>query len=221
MSAPYLVSSAQLQLLNPHLRNGIDLAQAINQVAAKFHIDQDPRRLRYFVAQSLFETTSYTQWSENLVYTTPERLVTVWPDRFTLDKTRTQYAYAPDYINNAQKLANLVYAGRNGNGDAASGDGWKFRGRGAFHLTGRANYQEYDDEIYGDGHIVANPDLIMQPLDAFTSAGFFWNKHQMNSLADSDAFTQVTKIINGSTDTVPQRLVMLNKVNAVLTWSNQ
>lgn len=215
----YLVSSAQLLHLNSGLKNSIDLAQAINQVAAMFQIDQNARRLRYFVAQSFFETQEYVAWSENLNYTTAERLVEVWPVRFTMDRTHTNYAYAPDYVSNPQKLANLVYASRDGNGDEASGDGWKFRGRGAFHLTGLANYYEYDKAIYGDGHIMANPDLVMQPLDAFTSAGWFWNKNNMNNLADADQFTQVTKIINGSTITVPKRLPVLNKVNAVLTWS--
>jgi putative chitinase len=219
MGAPYLVTSAQLLKLNSTIKNSLDLAQAINTVAAEFQIDQNPRRVRYFVAQSFFETLSYTAWSENLFYKTPERLVEVWPSRFTLDQSDTSKAYAPNYTANPAKLANLVYANRDGNGNSSSGDGWTFRGRGAFHLTGRTNYQEYDDQVYKDGHVVANPDLVMQPLDAFKSAGWFWNKHNLNALADTDQFTAVTKIINGSTDTVPQRLPVLNKVNSTLTWA--
>jgi len=194
------------------------LTDAINATMARFQIDQEPRRVRYFVAQSLYETQGFTFWSENLNYTTPERLVTVWPSRFTMDPTHTNYAYAPDYINNPQKLANLVYANRNGNGDADSGDGWAFRGHGGFHLTFRNNYAAYDKSVYGDGHIVANPELVGQPTDAFLSAGWFWDINGLNAHADADEFTVTTNIINGSTSTVPLRLPVLNAVNACLQW---
>jgi putative chitinase len=127
-------------------------------------------------------------------------------------------AYAPDYIKNPQKLGNLVYANRNGNGDVASGDGYLFRGRGAFHLTGRVNYTNYSKAVYGDLHIVSNPDLVLSMADAFMSAGWFWNNNGFNALADSDSFTEVTRIINGSTKTVPERIPVLNKANAILRW---
>lgn len=214
----YQVTASQIAALNSQLKNANDIANAINATTAKFGIDQQPKRVQYFVAQSFFETLSYTFWTEDLNYSNPSRLVAVWPSRFTLDPSHTSYAYAPNYVHNPQKLANLVYANRNGNGDTNSGDGWAFRGHGAFHLTFRGNYQAYDDAVYGDGHIVANPELVAQPTDAFLSAGWFWDTHHMNNLADQDAFTQATNVINGSTATVPQRLPVLNKVNAVLTW---
>lgn len=208
------------------------LAVAINATASRFRIDEQQRRVRYFVAQSYYETQGFTFWSERLVYTTPERLVTVWPTRFTMDRAKVgthavnkngqPYAqalsYAPDYVNNAQKLSNLVYANRFGNGDEASGDGWEYRGRGGFHLTFRGNYAAYDQDVYGDGHIVSNPDLVAQPTDAMLSAGWFWNKNNLNAQADKDAFTYTTQIINGSTDTVPQRLQVLNRVNNIFKW---
>lgn len=216
----FQISNTQLAKFAPALDQATvnALVASINDTTARFGIDQSARRVRYFVAQSFFETQSYTKWSENLVYTTPERLVAVWPSRFTMDKSRTQFAYAPDYVNNAQKLANLTYANRNGNGDAASGDGWKYRGRGGFHLTFLGNYQKYSLDTYKDNRIVLNPDLVAQPQDAFMSAGWFWNSNGLSALADTDSFTQATKVINGSTDTVPQRLPVLTKANSVFTW---
>jgi putative chitinase len=182
-----------------------------------YGISASPRRVRYFLAQSCFETQTFTHWAENLTYTTPERLCTVWPSRFSMTPMGTK-AYAPDYVCNAQKLANLVYANRGGNGDVTSGDGFNFRGRGGFHLTFRNNYAAYSNARYGDDRIVQNPDLVAQPADAMMSAGWFWSTNQLNDLADADAFTRVTEKINGSDATVPQRLPVLNKANSIFTW---
>lgn len=213
----FQVSASHISQLNSGLKNAQDIADAINATMAKYQIDQQPRRVRYFIAQSFFETQSYTKWVEDLYYSTPERIVNVWPTRFTM-RQGGSLAYAPDYIKNPAKLANFVYANRNGNGDVTSGDGYLFRGRGAFHLTGKVNYTNYSKSVYSDLRIVANPDLVMAFPDAFMSAGWFWNNNGFNGLADSDSFTQVTRIINGSDKTVPQRIPVLNKVNAIFRW---
>lgn len=191
-----------------------DLVDAINATLDKFNIDT-PRRIRYFMAQSFFETQGFTRFVENLNYTTPERLVAVWPARFTMSAGDASRAFAPDYAGNPEKLANLVYANRNGNGDAASGDGWSFRGRGGFHLTFRGNYVRCSQDTYGDDRLVQNPDLVMAFPAAMASAGWFWNLHGFNDLADSDSLTKVTEIINGSAATVPERKVVLDKANLI------
>lgn len=224
----YQVASRQVQQFAPSLSSTVvdQLVAAVNATMARFGIDQSPRRVRYFMAQSSYETQGFTYWSENLNYTTPERLVQVWPSRFTMNQmvcTAAGPYYACDYVNNPQNLANLTYANRNGNGDYHSGDGWTFRGRGGFHLTGRGNYAAYDSDVYGDGHIVAAPDLVSQPTDAMLSAGWFWNKNGLNAQADTDSFTNTTHIINGATgqaltDLVKLRLVVLNKANQIFTW---
>jgi putative chitinase len=199
------------------------LVAGANAATARFGIDSSPRRVRYFMAQSSYETQGYTKFVENLTYTTPERLVAVWPSRFTMDQSDSSKAYAPNYTNNPQKLANLVYASRMGNGDVASGDGWTFRGRGAFHLTGRANYSAYSAAVYGDQRIVSNPELVTQPADFFMSAAWFWSANGLSALADQDAYTAVTQKINGATGSaltalVQQRLPSLNAANAAFTW---
>ncbi len=211
----FQITSQQILQLNPRLANADELASGINSTAAKYSIDQSLRRLRYFVAQSFYETQQFTFWVENLNYTTPSRLVAVWPRRFTVTGEPGK-SNANMYVNNPQGLANLVYANQYGNGDQQSGDGFKFRGRGASHLTFKSNYYAYSMSAYGDDRIVQNPDLVAQPSDAFKSAGWFWDIKKLNALADADSFTEVTKIINGSIATVPQRLPVLNRVNAVI-----
>lgn len=213
----YVVNASQIASLTPKVSNAQAIADAINATADFYGISSSPRRVRYFVAQSCFETLNFSFWSENLMYTTPERLCAVWPSRFSMTPVAGK-ALASDYVSNPQKLANFVYAGRGGNGDAASGDGFAFRGRGAFHLTFRGNYAAYSKARYGDDRIVKNPDLVAQPADAFMSAGWFWSTNGLSALADADQFTKATQVINGSTATVPQRLVTLNQVNKIFNW---
>jgi putative chitinase len=198
------------------------LVDAINATMQHYEIDQQKRRVEYFVTQTLFESAEYTHWTENLNYTKPERLVAVWPSRFTMTAGDAKKHLATDYANNPQKLASLVYANRGGNGEVDSGDGWNYRGRGALGLTFRENYAAFSQDHYQDDRIVKNPDLVAEPTDAFASAGWFWNKHDLNALADKDAdadnggFSDVTEKINGSKQTVPQRRVALEKVQKVL-----
>jgi putative chitinase len=182
------------------------LLDAIDKTLVRFGIST-PRRVRYFMAQGYSES-KFKDFSENLVYTTPERLVAVWPSRFSLTQGGSK-AYAADYVRAPQKLANLVYGGRNGNTDPD--DGWKFIGRGVFGLTGKANYQAYSRAMYGDDRCVKNPEMVATLPDAVLSAGWFWKTNGLNELADADAYTKATIVINGSAATVPERLVFLGK----------
>ncbi|QRE00308.1 endolysin [Burkholderia phage BCSR5] len=215
----FQITAAQLAAFAPSLKQ-IELlpyVQAINAAAAKVGIDQSARRMRYFMAQSFFETKGYMKWDENLVYTTPQRLVDVWPSRFTMDKSITSKAYAPDFVNNPEKLANQVYMGRYGN--VAPGDGWKFHGRGAFHLTFLNNYKTYGLWAYKDPQKFVNaPDDVNLIENKFMSAAWFWQNNSLGAIADADGFTKMTGIINGSTDTVPQRLPVLKTANTIFTW---
>jgi putative chitinase len=213
----FQLTSNHINQLIPNSQFKDKIQNAINEVISYYDIDHAPRRVRYFVSQCYFETQSFTKWVENLNYSTPERLCNVWPTRFSLNKNQNK-AYAPDYINNPEKLGNLVYANRNGNGNAASGDGYKYRGRGAFHLTFKNNYKNYSSKRYNDLTRVENPELVENFLDAFMSAGWFWEINNLSKNADNDEFTLTTKIINGSGITVPQRLEILKKINSILQW---
>lgn len=188
------------------------LVASINAVLDRFAINT-PRRVRYFMTQSACETQMFSRFEEDLYYKTPDRLVAVWPRRFTVDRANTRLAYAPEFIKNPEKLANFVYGGRNGN--STKGDGWTYRGRGGFHLTFLDNYRAYSQDLYGDDRCVTNPELVAQPADAMLSAGWFWERHGFNQLADADQFTKVTTEINGSAATVPKRLEILRRANQI------
>ncbi len=210
-----MITEDQLRKLFPSPK--IDMARlvaALNVAAERYAINT-ARRRRYFVAQTAFETMGYLKFAEDLYYTTPEQLCKVWSTRFSMIQ-EPKKAFAPDYVRNEKKLGNFVYAGRNGNGNVDSGDGFNFRGGGPIHLTGKANYEAASIAVYGDDRFVKNPDLVRQYEDGFLTAGWFWSSHGLNELADSDSFTKVTGIINGSTQTVKERLPMLDKVNLVI-----
>lgn len=191
------------------------LVDAINATLELYDI-KTPRRVRYFMTHSHVETQGFTKFEENLYYKTPERLPAVWPTRFTCDRAKCgALAWAEDYVCNPEKLANFAYGNRNGNGGPETGDGWRFRGRGGFHLTFADNYLDYSNAIYKDDRIFRQPDLVALPHDSMLSAGWFWNRFKFNQMADADEFTKSTVRINGSSATVKKRLEVLKKANAI------
>jgi putative chitinase len=222
MEMAYNISVAQLSKFAPDVKDSTklnQLVQAINTTMDRFDISTASRRVRYFMAQTSFETSGFTRWEEDLIYETPERLVEVWPSRFSMKENYLGREYAPDFVNAPEKLANVVYAKRGGNGDATTGDGYAYRGRGGLDLTYLNNYRAASLYIYNDPSVyLNNPDLVAAPTDAFLSAGWFWKVYKINTMADVDSFTQATRTINGSTDTVAERLPVLDHANAVFTW---
>lgn len=163
-------------------------ADPLSAACARFGIST-PRRIAAFLAQCSVESGSFTRLHENLNYTTPERLCKVWPSKFK------SIGAAVPYLRNPVKLANYVYAGRNGNGDEASGDGSRFIGRGLVQLTGRDNYHAAAQDIKTD--YVAYPDLVALPDHAALTAAWFFAKNGCNELADTDKIDAVTRRVNG------------------------
>ena len=129
----------------------------------------------------------------------------LWPQRFPSD-VAAQYAHKPEQI------ANKVYASRMGNRDEASGDGWRFHGRGCIQLTGHDSYWHCGQALGVD--FVANPDLVATPKFAALSAGWFWNTHKLNDCAKD--YVKVTKIINGGTFGLAERIALTQKALSVL-----
>ena len=160
----------------------------LNEACERYSITT-PRRIAAFLAQCSVESGSFTRLRENLNYTTPERLCKVFPSRF---KTLGQ---AVPYLRNPEKLANLVYANRNGNGDEASGEGAKFLGRGFVQLTGRDNYTAAADDIGID--YAGSPDLVEQPAHAALTSAWFFSKNGCNELADLGKIDEITRRVNG------------------------
>jgi putative chitinase len=147
-----------------------------------------PHRIAGFLSQIAHESMGMTRLVENLNYSA-EGLMRTWPSRF---KT---LAFAQQYHRQPEKIANLVYANRMGNGDEASGDGWRYRGRGLKQLTGKTNYAAFAEAIGED--YVAEPDLLLEPVNAALSAGWFWATNGLNHLADEGDIEKMTRRING------------------------
>jgi putative chitinase len=165
----------------------------IPDTAAKFGITT-PLRLAHFLAQTSHESGGFKVFSENLSYGS-KGLLTIFPKYFkTIDKANA-------YQRKPEKIANLVYANRMSNGDEASGDGWKYRGRGALQTTGKCNYQDFS-KFMGIPDIMTNPDLVASKY-ALASAGFFFKKNNLWSICDKgsspEVVTLVTKRVNGGT----------------------
>jgi putative chitinase len=148
-----------------------------------------PERVAGFVGQVVIESAGLRTLEEGLTYTTTARLRAVWPSRFPSD------AAAAPFVRNPQALADFVYAGRNGNGPQASGDGWRFRGRGLKQLTGRANYASAARQT--GRPYVEQPDLVAQPMDAVLTAAVFWAGSGCSAAADAQDWDAVTRAVNG------------------------
>lgn len=144
-------------------------------------------RIAMFIAQTGHETAGLKFFQENLNYS-KEGLLRTWPKRFT-EESATLYQRKPEMI------ANLVYANRMGNKDEKSGDGWKYKGTGAIQLTGYDNYKALSD--YFNIDFVANPNLLLEPVNSWLAAGWFWNKNKLNQHADKQDVETCTRIING------------------------
>lgn len=163
-------------------------ADPLKAAMALFAIDT-PQRQAAFLAQCMAESGKFTRLEENLRYTTPERIRAVFPRRVE------SLAEAAPLVRNPQALANRVYAGRNGNGDEASGDGWRYRGRGLFQLTGRANYARASAALAVD--YVSAPELVSEPSDACLTAAWYWQSNGCNEMVDAGRFDATTRAING------------------------
>jgi len=198
VSAP-IVSSGPLKLekLKGHIPDAV--IQMIPETAAKFNINS-PLRLAHFLAQCGHESGGFKATSENLNYSA-KGLMGIFKKYFPTE------ALANAYQRNPQKIANKVYANRMANGDEASGDGYKFRGRGYIQLTGKDNYTQFGKAIGED--ILSNPDVVSGKY-ALLSAAWFWSKNGLNNLADggsTDAVvTSITKRVNGGTIGLADRI---------------
>ena len=181
----------------------------VASIVDKFNIT-NPLRLSHFLSQCAHESANFTLVKENLNYSS-DGLLKIFPKYFKDRATADKYARKPEMI------ANRVYASRMGNGDEASGDGFKFRGRGYIQLTGKSNYKEFSDFIGED--CVANPDLVATKYP-LTSAAFFFNKNGLWTICDKgatdDIVTMVTKRVNGGTHGLADRLAKFKIYNDLL-----
>lgn len=145
-----------------------------------------PLRVAAFLANVGVESAQLTATVENLNYRA-DRLLAVFPSHFT-------QADAQQYAGKPEAIANRAYANRMGNGDEASGDGWRYRGRGYLQLTGKFNYSQASKALGID--LLSHPELLESPEGAATSAGYFWSKNTLSRFADLGQCDRVCRAIN-------------------------
>jgi putative chitinase len=182
-------------------------AEPLAEVFHRYEINT-PERQAAFIGQCAHESMNFTRLEENMNYSA-EGLMKTWPSRFpTLES-------AKPYHRNPEKIANKVYAGRMGNGPEETGEGWLYHGRGLIQLTGKDNYTLAGDALNMD--FIHSPDYVLVPKYAALTAGWFWNKRQLNKEADAKDYTGMTKKINGGTIGLDDRIAHIKHAQEVLT----
>jgi putative chitinase len=182
----------------------------IPTIMDKFQVNT-PLRLAHFLAQCGHESGNFKLTQENLNYSA-KRLLDLFKKYFPNEVKAKLYERKPE------KIANLIYGGRMGNGVESTGEGWKFRGRGYIQLTGKDNYTAFGKAISED--ICTNPDLVATQ-HALASAAWFWSKNGLNAIADQGAtdevVTKITKRVNGGTIGLADRIKHFKEFNTLLT----
>ena len=183
------------QLAKLHI--GQQWVTALNDTFSQFGI-LTPNQQAAFIGQCGHECGHFRILEENLNYRAAT-LMKLWPKRFPTLEIANQYA------GNPKKIANMVYANRMGNRDEASGDGYRFRGRGCIQLTGHSNYFHAGKALGVD--FVMEPDLVATPKYAAMTAGWYWSTHGCNELAEAANWVGLTKKINGGTIGLDDRIL--------------
>jgi putative chitinase len=201
-----LLTKAQLAEMipgNPYLDNWLE---ALNQILPEYDISA-PKRVAAFIAQCAHESGGFKFLKENLNYKA-ESLLKVFPKYFkTLDEAN-KYAKKPE------KIANKIYGNRMGNGDEASGDGFRYCGRGLIQLTGKENYSWFAASL--EMPVEDVPEYLQTFEGAVQSACWFWETNNLNGLADKGDIINLTKKINGGTIGLEDRIKHYNHALHVL-----
>ena len=203
-----MITLEQLKKIIPTNKEADEWLKILNEVLPQYDIDT-PIRLAGFLAQSAHESSEFNTLEENLNYSA-EGLVKTWPRRFTA-------ATAKNYARKPEAIANRVYADRMANGNEASGDGWRFRGRGIKQLTGRDNYTRFGKDVGMTAEKAA--EYCSTKKGAVESAAWFWKTNDLNRFADADDILSLTKAINGGTIGIDDRKKRYSNAKTVLAKS--
>jgi len=203
------LTAADMRHLNPRLatERATLYATVLTQACVAGEITTN-RRLYNFIGQSAEETGGFTGLVESTNYKDPVRLDSLFKNVHGLDHAKRLIAEGPAAI------ANTIYAGKLGNGDPASGDGFRFRGRGFLQITGRDNYRKIG--ALTGMNLEENPDQLGEPEPAAQAAGLFWKLRGINTPADADDVAAVTKLVNGGACLgLPQRRAWHDKAKDI------
>jgi putative chitinase len=210
MTTPLTLDGLSKAVPTAHITDLASYVDALDEALARYAINT-PSRIAAFIAQVAHESGDFRSTEENLNYSW-QALRKTWPSHFPTDEIAQGYHRQPE------KIANRAYASRNGNGDEASGDGWRFRGRGLIQITGRANYLAYSQAI-AEPAVMTGPEQLVLPPHAALSACWFWHEHGLNALADigdEASFNQITLRINGGWNGKEDRLQNWAEAKTVL-----
>jgi putative chitinase len=163
-------------------------------------------RMAAFIAQVGHESAQLNRLTENLDYSA-QALLRCWPGRFDEARAST-VAHQPE------KIANIAYASRMGNGPVESGDGWRYRGRGLIQVTGKASYRDCGTAL--KLNLLEQPGQLEEPGNAALSAGWFWAANRLNAQADLGDLKTITLCVNGGLNGYDERLALYGKALKVL-----
>lgn len=176
------------------------------------------KREAAFLGQMRLECQDFTQFSESLYYKDPGRIAKMFRTAFDLDKDKVismeEIRFATQYIRNPEKLANRAYANRFGNGDEASGDGFRYRGRGPTQTTFKDNYRAAS--VWTGTDLVTNPDEMLVPRVGCAAACGYWKSHGCNELADVDSHKAITRQINPGLEGLDERIRLSDETKYIL-----
>lgn len=217
-----VITEQQLLQILPNARPVAGVFVSVLEAAmARFRITS-PVRQAAFIAQCGHESQHLTKLSESLYYKDAERVARLFKYGFDLNRNgRVDPAEIEDaggYLRNSEKMANRVYADRMGNGPEASGDGYRYRGRGLIQITGRDNYRLCGKAL--GLPLLDRPELLEQPEYAALSAAWYWWDRGLNDLADAGLFDGISRKINAGDTGQADRRELWAKAKAVLCQSS-
>jgi len=205
------ITAQQLAVIMPRLRNSAHLpvwVTALNEILPKYRIDT-PQRVAAFLSQTGHESLDFTILTENLNYSAD-----------ALHKVFRKYfptlASAQPFHRKPEMIANRVYGGRMGNGPEATGDGYRYRGRGLMQVTGKNNYDACSVYLFKNDRLLKDPDFLTTPEGALMSACWFWTANNLNAIADREDNHTLTRRINGGTHGLEDRLSRYDRAIKVL-----
>lgn len=209
-----VITQQQIRRAVPEVSNKLldQFIASLNAWSEPFQINNH-RRMAHYLSQVIFESNYLKSVEENMNYSA-ERLLQVFPRYFKSKEEAAAYAHNPI------KIANRVYANRMGNGNEASGDGWRYHGRGYIMLTGFQNYQQFSKYDLCTKPVLASPESVAEyPLNQVCSM-WFWERNNINAIADlddgkaigEDLVTRITKIVNGGTNGLAQRKYIYRRI---------
>jgi putative chitinase len=205
----YDLTREHLYSIYPFSKDAVDLYfPYFERYLPEYQIDT-PARLWMFFAQIGVESSHLKRVEENLNYTTPSRMIEIFPRYFN-------WGNVYDYVGKPEKIGSRVYANRMGNGNEASGDGYKYRGRGLIQLTGKNNYTAASAGLGID--FVNNPDLLGKkyPENCVLASLWFWDTNGLNSIADTENVERATRVVNGGQHAIIQRKELYNIAKSII-----